>query len=130
MILDEVVKTTGYGRKYATTLLNGKRNLVQHVVRRPRSTKYGTGLIPHLLFLRDLFSGICSKLLRAALDVELPRLYEAGTFQVSQETYDKLMQISPATMDRLLAGRRAQTRKSPGFTKPGTLLKHQIPIRT
>jgi hypothetical protein len=130
MILDEVVKTTGYGRKYATALLNGKRNLVQHVVRRSRSTKYGTGLIPHLLFLRDLFNGICSKLLRAALDVELPRLYEAGTFQVSQETYDKLMQISPATMDRLLAGRRAQTRKSPGFTKPGTLLKHQIPIRT
>ena len=130
MILDEFVKTTSYDRKYAIALLNGKRDYVQHVVRRPRSTQYGAGLIPHLLFLRDLFNGICSKLLRAAMDVELPRLYEAGAFQLDQESYDKLMQISPATIDRLLAGRRAQTRKSRGFTKPGTWLKHQIPLRT
>jgi hypothetical protein len=40
------------------------------------------------------------------------------------------MRISPATMDRLLSGRCPQLRKSRGFTKPGTLLKHQIPIRT
>jgi hypothetical protein len=40
------------------------------------------------------------------------------------------MNISPASIDRLLAGRRPQLGKSRGFTKPGTLLKHQIPIRT
>lgn len=130
LILDEFVKTTGYGRKYAIALLTGRQDYVKHVVRRPRSTKYGEGLIPHLLFLRDLFNGIGSKLLRAAMDGELPRLYETGAFQVSSETYEKLMQISPATMDRLLAGRKAQTRKSRGFTKPGTWLKHQIPLRT
>jgi len=33
-------------------------------------------------------------------------------------------------MDRLLVGRRPQLAKSRGFTKPGTLLKHHIPIRT
>ncbi len=40
------------------------------------------------------------------------------------------MRVSPATIDRLLKGRRPQVRKSRGFTKPGTLLKNRIPIRT
>ena len=41
VILDEFVKTTGYGRKYAIALLNGKRDYVKHVIRRPRSTVSG-----------------------------------------------------------------------------------------
>lgn len=129
-ILDEFVRTTGYGRKYAIALLNGQRSHVTHVVRRPRSTKYDTGLIPPLLTLLNLFDGICSKRLRAALDAELTKLYQSGALQIDPESYQKLMQISPATMDRLLKGRRTQVRKSRGFTKPGTLLKHQIPVRT
>ena len=129
-ILDEFVKTTGYHRKHATALLNGKRKHVKHTIRRPRSTVYDAGLVSPLLMLVDLFDGICSKRLRAAMNVELPRLYEAGTLQVSQEIYEKLMTISPSSIDRLLVGRRPQIRKSRGFTKPGTLLKHQIPIRT
>jgi hypothetical protein len=129
-ILDEFVKTTGYGRKYATALLNGKRSYVQGVIRRPRSVEYGTGLISPLLILSDLFDGVCSKRLRAAMTVELPRLYKSGALQIGLEIYEKLMKISPATIDRLLTGRRCQIRTSRGFTKPGTLLKHQIPIRT
>jgi hypothetical protein len=129
-ILDEFVKTTGYGRKYAIALLNGKRNYVTGVIRRPRSVKYGPGLISPLLILSDLFDGVCSKRLRAAITVELPRLCDSGSLQINQENYEKLMQISPSTMDRLLTGRRCQIRKSRGFTKPGTLLKHQIPVRT
>ena len=130
VILDEFVKTTGYNRKYAIGLLNGKRDYVKRPIRRPRSTTYGTGLIAPLLVLFDLFDNICSKRLRAALDVELPRLYESGSLQISKGSYDKLMRISPSTIDRLLVGRRSQTRKSRGFTKPGSLLKHHIPIRT
>lgn len=130
VILDEFVKTTGYGRKYAIALLNGKRDYVKGPVQHPRRRTYPSGLIQPLLTLHDLFDGICSKRLRAALDVELPRLYDAGFLQVSPAIYEKLMQISPATMDRLLAGRRSTLAKSHGFTKPGTLLKHQIPVRT
>ena len=130
VILDEFVKTTGYGRKYAIALLSGKRDYVKHIIRRPRSAVYGPGLVPPLLVLVDLFDGICSKRLRAAMNVELPRLYDAGFLQVGPEIYGKLINISPASIDRLLAGRRPQLRKSRRFTKPGTLLKHQIPIRT
>jgi hypothetical protein len=129
-ILDEYVKTTGYHRKYAIGVLRGKRKNAQHPVKRPRRALYGDAEAQALLVLSDLFDGICSKRLRAAMDVELPHLYKSGFLHISLECYLKLMKISPATMDRLLVGRRPQLVKSRGFTKPGTLLKHQIPIRT
>jgi hypothetical protein len=129
-ILDEFVKTTGYHRKHAIALLNGTRDYAQGVILHPRSTVYDAGLIAPLLSLVDLFDGICSKRLRAAMDIELPGLYESGFLQVSSAVYEKLLEISPASIDRLLEGRRSQLRRSRGFTKPGTLLKYQIPIRT
>ena len=129
-ILDEFVKTTSYHRKHATALLNGKRTHVQHSVRRPRRAVYGSEQARALLVLSDLFDGICSKRLRAAMDIELDRLYKTGFLQISPGCYQKLTQVSPTTIDRLLKGRRPQVRKSRGFTKPGTLLKHRIPIRT
>jgi transposase InsO family protein len=129
-ILDEFVKTTGYHRKYAIGLLNGKRKHIEGPIRRPRRKVYGTQEAEALVILAELFDNICSKSLRAALNVELPRLYAAGVIQVSQTCYQKLMTVSPATMDRLRAGHRYATRRSRGFTKPGTLLKDQIPVRT
>ena len=64
------------------------------------------------------------------MDVELPRLHETKVFQISTECYEKLLRISPSTMDRLRAGSRRSPPKRRGFTKPGTLLKDRIPIRT
>jgi len=49
----------------------------------------------------------------------------------NDETRAKLLAISPATIDRLLAPtRRRFWDKGRSSTKPGTLLKHHIPIRT
>jgi len=129
-ILDEYVRTTGHHRKYAIGVLSGKRKRAKHPVRRPRCTIYGDEEARVLLVLSDLFDGICSKRLRAAMNIELPRLYEKGFLHITPLCYQKLIQVSPATIDRLLTGRRLQVRKSRGFTKPGTLLKHRIPIRT
>lgn len=129
-ILDEYVKTTGFHRKYANAVLRGKRKRSKGPIHRPRRALYGDEEARVLLTLWDLFDGIYSKRLRAAMDVELPRLYTNSKLEMSPECYEKLMQISPATIDRLLKGRRPQVRKSRGFTKPGTLLKDRIPIRT
>jgi hypothetical protein len=129
-ILDEFVKTTGYHRKHAIAVLNGRRERTQGPIRRPRRQVYGVEVADALATLADLFDNICSKRLRAAIDVELPRLCEAGVLRVSPECYRKLLSISPATMDRLRAGRQRLPRKGRGFTKPGTLLKDRIPIRT
>jgi hypothetical protein len=129
-ILDVFVKTTGYHRKHASALLNGRRQRVQGPIKRPRRAIYGTEEARALLILSQLFDHINSKRLRKALDAELQGLYESGFLQVSSECYQKLKRVSPATIDRLLAGRRRRSGKRRGFTKPGTLLKHQIPVRT
>ena len=129
-ILDEFVKTTGYHRKHAIAVLNGRRERVKGPIRRPRRRVYGPEEADALAILSTLFDHVCSKLLRAAMDVELPRLYETGVLQVSSECYEKLLRVSPSTMDRLRVGSRRSPGKRRGFTKPGTLLKDRIPIRT
>ena len=129
-ILDDFVQTTGYHRKHATAILNSRRARVQGPIRRPRRTQYGDEVANALATLAELFDDICSKRLRAAMDVELPRLYQSGALRISAACYQKLLKVSPATMDRLRARYRPQRGQGRGFTKPGTLLKHRIPIRT
>jgi len=129
-ILDEFVKTTGYHRKHAIALLNGRRKRCQRPIKRPRRAVYGSEEAKALFILSQLFDHINSKRLRKALDTELQGLYESGFLRVNSECYEKLKRVSPATIDRLLAGRRRRPWKRRGFTKPGTLLKDQIPIRT
>lgn len=102
-ILEEFVKTTGYHRKHATAVLNGRRERVRGPVRRPRRAQYGAEEADALAILADLFDDICSKRLRAAIDVELPRLYRADVLRISAVCYEHLLRVSPATMDRLRA---------------------------
>lgn len=129
-MLDEFVKTTGYHRKHAIRVLGAIPRADREPIRRPREAVYGEPEAQALLELMELFDSICSRRLRAAMDVELPRLYFEGKVRMRPDCYDKLMAISPATIDRLLKSRRVQLVKSRGHTKPGTLLKHQIPVRT
>jgi hypothetical protein len=129
-ILDEFVKTTGYHRKHAIAVLNGRRERVSGPSQRPRRKIYGAEEAAALEVLTELFDNICAKRLRAAMDVELPRLYRSGALTISAACYRKLQRISPATIDRLRASRERRTGRRRGFTKPGTLLKDQIPVRT
>jgi hypothetical protein len=129
-ILDEFVKTTGYHRKHAMAVLNGRRERVRGPIRRPRRAQYGAEEAEALAILAALFDDICSKRLRAAMDVELPRLYRADLLRISSVCYERLLRVSPATMDRLRARHRPRSGQRRGFTKPGTLLKQRIPVRT
>jgi hypothetical protein len=53
-----------------------------------------------------------------------------GEIEFESEVREKLLKVSPATIDRLLVEeRKKQTLRSRAKTKPGTLLKHKIPIR-
>ena len=131
-ILDEFVKTAGYHRKYAIAILTQKRKRAKQPIRRPRRTLY-TGEDAYALGqLSGWFDGINSKSLRVAMDNELAHLYENGDLQISAECYERLKHISPATIDRLRAkwGPPRTGRTSRGRTKPGTLLKGQISVRT
>jgi len=131
-ILDEYVQTTGHHRKYAIAVLSGKRVRVARPIHRPRGMLYTVEDARALETLRDVFDGINSKLLRGAMDNELEHLYKSGFLRVSPACYKRLKQISPATIDRLRFryGRRPVGRQARGRTKPGTLLKRQIAVRT
>lgn len=131
-MLDEYVRTTGYHRKHAIAVLRGRRNRTSGQIRRPRRREYTAEDARALEKLSELFDGINAKLLRVAIDNELEHLYTSGFLRVSRACYQRLKRISPATIDRLRTryGRGLPPRVKRGRTKPGTLLKSQIPIRT
>jgi hypothetical protein len=129
-ILTEFVATTGYHRKHAIAVLRGTRRHPKSTTPRPRHRRriYRAEDKRAVLALAELFLQIGSKRLRAAMDVELDQVRDF--LKVSPACFKRLRQISPATMDRF---RRTLTRvaaRPRGGTKPGTLLKSQIPIRT
>ncbi len=73
---------------------------------------------------------MCSKMLKAAIPLWLP-FYETVYKALTSETQDRLLSISAATIDRVLKPVRvAYGRKGLSGTRPGSLLKNQIPIRT
>lgn len=129
-ILDEYVATTGCHRKHAIAVLRGKRQRVRGPIHRPRRAYYTSEDGYAILVLVDLFDHICSKRLRAAMDNELAKLYRSGFLRISPACYERLQQISPATIDRLRTRYGHHQGTARGLTKPGTLLKSQIPIRT
>jgi hypothetical protein len=54
-----------------------------------------------------------------------------GEFELTDEAHEKLLAMSAATIDRLLAAKRRRLRlKGMSHTKPGSLFKGQIPVRT
>jgi hypothetical protein len=72
---------------------------------------------------------MCSQKLKAAIPLWFP-FYEQEFGPVATDVKDKLLQASPSTLDRLLKPYRAEHPKGRCTTKPGTLLKNQIPIKT
>ncbi len=131
-MLDEFVQTTGYQRKYAIAVLRGKRTWrpIDQPIRRRRHRTYTDEDRRALWRLAQLFDQIGSKRLRVALDNELPRLQRRDQLHVSPTVYAHLQQISPASMDRLRQGDRRRATRRRGGTKPGSLLKSHIPVRT
>jgi hypothetical protein len=129
-ILDEFCAVCGYHRKYAIRLLNQRGKAKQR--RRPgRKPIYA---VPELLtaLKRIWFASdqMCSKKLKAAIPLWLPH-YATVYTALTTETQEQLLSISAATIDRLLKPVRVvHGRKGLGGTRPGSLLKNQIPIRT
>ncbi len=71
----------------------------------------------------------CSARIKALLPLWLP--WAIKRLALSAETQKQLLSISPATIDRRLKPKKRQLKnRLYGRTKPGTLLKHHIPIKT
>jgi len=130
-ILDELVATTGYHRKYAMQLLNHppRRRQVQ---RRACWRKYTSDVVYVLEKVWRVANGICGKRLVPILPELVEALERHGEMDLGEEARALLLQISPATADRLLRPARQKEARRHGLstTKPGTLLKQSIPVRT
>lgn len=138
-ILDEFVELTGYNRCYARRVLRnygrpaaGQRQRFSGK-RRPtrRWRQYDEKVLVALRRIWLILDFICGKRLVAIMAEVLRRLEYFGELKVDAETKRKLLKISAATIDRLLsAERRKHQLRGRARTRPGTLLKYQIPLRT
>jgi hypothetical protein len=131
LLLNEFVKTTKYDRQHAGKLLRGNYRYTTKPIKRPRKRRYD--LLDAIILSKvcDLLDWINSKRIQPEIGVAIDSLVLAGELKCSKEQRKKLMKISPATIDRLLKKyRKRPIGKGRSYTKPGTLLKTQIPVRT
>jgi hypothetical protein len=149
-ILNGFVRLTGYTRCYAAFVLrNCGRKQIRMVAgrrvvfipghaRAPGSTRQRSGSYRTKAFLEALkkfwalSDGLCGKRLTAFIREVLPLAECQGTLRLADETVrTQLLHVSAATVDRLLAKvKRLSQLKGRSSTRPGTLLKHHIAIRT
>ncbi len=140
VILDELCALAGWHRDYARRALRsvaaqpksrgqGKRRTPPP--RKPRPPLYDDQVIGVVRFIWLLLDFPCGKRLKAVMGEMIDALERHGELDLDLETRAKLSAMSASTIDRRLsADRRRFQLKGRSSTKPGTLLKGQIPIRT
>ncbi len=128
-ILDEFCRVCDCHRKHAIRLLHGPRPEAHPRPRRPRGPSYGRTVIQALAQVWEAAGYPWSVRLKAMLPLWLPWLRKRTALTPQLER--QLRAISPRQIDRRLQSRkRVLRRRIYGRTKPGTLLKHHIPIKT
>ena len=136
--LDEFVALTGYNRCYAARVLrDSDRRGYQPPARRRRGgkrgrkKKYGAEVLTALRKIWGILDFACGKRLTANMKEMISVLIRWKELDVSDEVRRLLVTMSASTADRLLAGDRKRLElKGRSGTKPGSLLKHKIPICT
>lgn len=129
-ILDQVCAVTRLHRKSAIRKLNGPPSEVHATPKtRVRGTTYSREMIEVLTQVWDAAGYPCGVRLKALVSLWLPKICER--FSPSPTLVRQLLAISARQMDRRLKAKKTQLKKRLyGRTKPGTLLKHHIPIKT
>ena len=148
-ILNVFVKMTGYHRVYARWLLRnwgkkievrregGKKIIlvgeVGKKIKRKKSRKYGEEVRKVVVKIWKILDFPCGKRLKSILPEMVRVLEREKELKIDPEVKEKVNQISSATLDRILKEERKKwdiKKLKKGSTKPGSLLKSQIPVRT
>ena len=129
-ILDEFTKVIGYHRKAAIRLLR-RGNQPKANKKRGRPRQYGAAVVGALRVAWEATDRLCSKRLHPFLPELIKALRRHGDSTMTVEIEAQLCRMSPSTIDRLLhPWRRLGGRRPLTTTRPGSLLKSSIPIRT
>jgi hypothetical protein len=150
-ILDEYAQLLGYNRDYLANLLTnwgkalyassrGKpvkyiakpasegRKKASKGIKTGRPETYNKAFVDVLRAVWELFDFQCGKLLAPLIKGMIRFL--VVEFNLGEELHALFQSVSPATIDRKLKRHKEQYRlKGISTTKPGSLLKSQIPVR-
>lgn len=127
-LLNQAQELLGYHRKSAIRALRAPALERGPRIITGRPVEYNPGvLLPSLRKIWEATDYACGVRLEAMLPEWIPA-YEAHEKSLSSEVREKLLSASGRTLDRLLEPLRLQG-KGQSLTRPGTLLRHQIPIR-
>jgi hypothetical protein len=129
-ILDEFTCATGYHRKHAIRVLKNQLRKSQKRKRTGYKTIYRGEVVQVLEQIWEIYGQICSKRLQPFLPEAMRVLERCQEIELSEETKALLLQISSASIDRCLRAVRIKSPHGLSTTKPGSLLKNLIPIRT
>lgn len=127
-ILDEFCCNCLYNRKYAIRLINRHEKVKTKSKKSGRPKKYNHPLIFEFIKCLWICSNLaCSKRLKTMIPLWLP-FYDK---HLPVDIKSLLLEISPVTIDRLLHKIKRKYKKlGHSSTKPGSLLKRQVPIKT
>lgn len=146
-LLDEFIKLTGYHRKSAVRLLSKKpiKQVMVYVDGKPVKIKpekkrsanrkgkriYTDEIINVLRKVWTFFYFKCGKIFSPLLRQQMEYIAKWPAFNITPDIAEKLVKISPATIDRYLRKDKEALRlKGKSLTKPINSLKSRIPIRT
>ena len=135
-ILDHLVAVNGWHRDHARKMI--RQAVAGQDVNRPRKPRepvltYGQEVIDALVVCWAVLDGPAGKILRPALPVLVASLLSCGEVDAPPQVIDGLLAMSAATIDRRLRPYRiglVGESKGRSLTRPGSLLKSSIPLKT
>lgn len=129
-IIKELCESSGYHRKHAIRLLNKVSTKPKRRLKTGRPKRYTEAIyLEPLKRIWLLTDQLCGKRLKMALPIWLP-FYGEAYGALESKIYDGLLSMSAASIDRMLAPLRSHYKRSYGGTKPGSILKKHIAVKT
>ena len=131
-ILDEFTSATGYQRKHAIRVLKKQVQVQNHLNGNTKTYKtiYRGEVVQVLEQIWEIYGHICSKRLQPFLPEAIKILERCKEIELPQAIKELLLKISSASIDRCLRPARIKSPHGLSTTKPGSLLKNLIPVRT
>jgi hypothetical protein len=128
-ILDEFVTLTGCHRKHAIRALSCERAAA--VKGNGRKRIYDEATRQALIMLREAADRVCGKRLKVLVPMLVDAMERHGHLDLDPIVKDKVLAVSAATIDRMLAGTRlqidGQRKRRKGI---GAAIRRSIPVRT